>query len=292
MLFLLVLTVCACFFIFYKWSKVPEHCIDYKLTTIGATSDVSFCNYKIEINYGRTKQDTRTSNEVEIYHYSPDTNVVKIDNNFIKKFEAVYFSDKEKLDKMRGIYILDYKYKSDIPIFLFSAKNNSEYKNGAFSYIDAPKLTRRIKENTISGSGFISFPIEMGHGFMRHGVNIFNSMPAHFALWDITQGNYNLTFSNENVRCDTILIEFHGATQFSNMYPLPNKITMSGIEFTDPIAIQEILKNGLRFHAEFVELKELSATRTFLLSAIISLLISFIANIVYGIFSKKKSKEV
>lgn len=94
-----------------------------------------------------------------------------------------------------------------------------------------------------------------------------------YSSLDISQSNYIIRFDPQEIKCDTISIEFNGATNFSNMYPSPDKVTMSGIEFVNPNKILEICKNGLRFHSEFIELNEMSARRTFILSGIVSLIV-------------------
>lgn len=284
---MLGLLVIACCFVFHKWNEVPEHHIDYRLTTIGDGIDSSFCNFRININYGKTKDVPEDLyNKLEICHKSSVGNVISNNSEFLHKFKSVSSLYGNQLVKMRNIYVLDYTYRLDIPILFLCTKSNYKYDNESLSYIDAPLLIRGHEENSIVGSGFVAFSTIPSDGTLAFRVNMFNSMPSFFALWDITQGNYHISFANENVRCDTISIEFYGATLFSNMYPSPNKTTMSGVEFTDSTAIQEIIQKGLRFHAEFVELREISATRTFLLSAILSLIISFVASIAYGFIFK------
>ena len=113
---------------------------------------------------------------------------------------------------------------------------------------------------------------------MTFNTNLINGKPEMKSSWDITQANYNISFVCENISCDTISIEFYGATIFSNMYPEPDKITMSGVEFTSSEKVDEIIKNGLRFHTEFLELKEMAAIRVFILTALLSLFIALIAN--------------
>lgn len=59
---------------------------------------------------------------------------------------------------------------------------------------------------------------------------------------------------------------------------------MSRIEFTDSIKINEIISKGLRFHVEFVQLREMAATRTIILTSILSLALSLIGSIIYKRF--------
>ena len=90
-------------------------------------------------------------------------------------------------------------------------------------------------------------------------------------------------------------IDCTGATDFSEMYPQPDLTTMSSIIFTDEEKIRIIKRNGLKFHAEFKELKNKQNARVFVLSAVMSALIAlfvtFLIMAIYKISLEVKSKK-
>lgn len=115
------------------------------------------------------------------------------------------------------------------------------------------------------------------------GDNIFEK-PSWFRLEDISQVYYDLQL--ESLTMDSIILkfEFVGATEFSTIKPVPDKITMSSIEFSDPQKILDIKLNGLKFHARFKELENKQYIRVFVVSQIIGgLILIFIALVFSGI---------
>ena len=292
LIIILVLAVWNCFKFYQKWNEIPNQTIKVDLTTLGYTSDSSYCNFRINVNAGSLHlgneiKDSRSI--VEVYsspYYNAQHN---FDKNFLEKFPDVSVKYQYILANMYTFYVLDYEtyttinIKDNISKSVFK-KTSSE----SFSYIDAPKWSKDTIGSSFSGSGFLAFPdftakpdsIGHGCGTMDFSVNIINGMNSIKDLWDITQANYNIQLKCKDISCDTLSIEFYGATLFSNMYPVPDKTTMSGIEFVKPEKIQEIINNGLRFHTEFIELKETAAMRVFLLTALLSLLIAFVVNLI------------
>ena len=258
-------------------------------------SDSYYCNLRIKINAGGgLDKSERISyyNIVEVFDSSGKYNPYKTDSSFRSKFKEAHKKLSDSIDLMRCFYILDYKTSTNIRVN--KNKSDSSWASGTntISYIQAPRWEKEKGISSFSGSGFIAFVGNKegrGGGELKFNTNLLNEASNMCSRWDITQSNYEIAFDCIDIGCDTISIEFFGATNFSNMFPLPQKTTMSSVEFTDSIAINEIMKNGLRFHAEFIEMKEMSAKRTFILTAILSLIISIFANLLYKRLYEKKS---
>ncbi|MDE6795866.1 MAG: hypothetical protein K2J63_11265, partial [Muribaculaceae bacterium] len=179
-------------------------------------------------------------------------------------------------------YFLDFDVTSNIK----STIHNKEFtgvlnsNDSVLSYIENPKLFSDSLGTYASGSGILGFCKGKGGGDLQLNMSLLNSHPTLLSPWNVEQSNYAIRFNTNHIKCDTISIEFRGATDFSNMYPTPDKTTVSSIEFYDSEKILEIAKNGLRFHTDFIELKEMGARRTFMLSGFVSLLISLLASII------------
>ncbi len=286
---LLFCLVWLCFQIYPKWNEIPNQTIRAKITALGYTSDSSYCNFHIKVAAGNpyiSVQDDKSTNTIYVYSSPKYTSQHTLDKNFLLKFTDTSVKHRDVLANMYTFYVLDYYCYTTIDV----AFNNSESKScpnpQAFSYIDSPQWGKDSFGSSYTGSGFLAFPdfegksgmIGEGNGKMEFNTNLINGKPNMKSLWDITQANYSISLGCDNISCDTISIEFYGATLFSNMYPEPDKTTMSGIEFTSPDKVNEIIKNGLRFHTEFLELKEMAAMRIFILTALLSLFIALIAN--------------
>ena len=284
-LLLLIGAIIYCFCIFSRWNEIPNHSIQAKLLALGE-SDKRYCTFRIKINAGGThsiKNDSIFQNSIMIYDSTINSRDFKQYEVIANKYKTAYQSHKDCILQKNRFYILDYLSTTTINVCRNKSDSCSKYDGYAFGYIDAPKWNKKGRQSIYNGSGFLAFPKEKGKGGgeLAFSTNLTNEVPKMTSPWDITQSNYEVKINCHNICCDTISIEFFGAVNFSNMYPTPQKTTMSGVEFTDSVDIQKIMRNGLRFHAEFIELKEMSAMRTFILTAIMSLLISLFANIIY-----------
>ena len=94
--------------------------------------------------------------------------------------------------------------------------------------------------------------------------------PRWGRLEDISQAYVNIKLKSLTVDSILLNIDFFGATDFSEMDPKPDKITMSSVRFHDPAKIYKIRANGLKFHARFVELENFQYIRVFFVTAIMS----------------------
>ena len=289
---LLMGAIYCCICRFYKWSGIQTHSIQADISALGV-SDKRHCTFRIRINAGglhSLSSDSAFQNSIIVYD-STTNNKDFHQYDFIEtKFPDLYYSHHERIKELNRFYILNYLCTTTIAVDRNLSKSSYHDTTYCFSYIESPKWEKKDKGSSYSGSGFVAFSKKPGYGGgeLAFSTNLTNEVPKMRSNWDITQSNYEIRLKTDNIPCDTISIDFIGAVNFSHMLPSPDKITMSSIEFVDPVSINEIKSHGLRFHAEFIELKELSAKRTFILTAIMSLLISIFANVIFqGIYEKR-----
>ena len=275
-----------CLWFFQKWNKIPTHQIEANLSAEGLLSDKSYCNLRLRMNAGSTSLVTDSLSEgnmIEIGSYGNYSDTIALDKLYNGKCGYVYRQHPEKFKGKTTFYFLDFLAHTNIK----TKPRNKDCGNMfisddcTLSYIEQPLLTKDSTGTTAVGSGLLGFSQCGGEGKMLFHTNLINSFPKLITTWDISQAIYDVKFISDKIKCDTISIEFVGATNFSSMHPIPDKITMSGMEFTDSTKISMIQSGGLRFHTEFLQLKEMSARRTFLLSAVLSLLISIIASLLF-----------
>ena len=113
--------------------------------------------------------------------------------------------------------------------------------------------------------------------------------PPWGRLEDISQAYVNVKLESYTIDSIVVNIDFIGATEFSAMDPIPDKVGMSNIIFSDPIKIYKIKTNGLRFHARFIELENWQQIRVFTVTAIMSaFVIVFVVFIISAYFKIRK----
>lgn len=280
-----------CWFLYHKWNEIPTHKIEANLSAEGFVSDKSYCNMRLRINAGNSSviEDTLfRGNTIVIGNSGDYTDTIVLKKIYDGKCRYLYQKHPDKFVGKTTFYYLDFQTHTNIE----SRVHNKDYAGvlisceHTLSYIEQPKLTNDSTGTTSTGSGLLGFSQCDGGGELNFATNLLNSYPELLSPWDITQAIYDVKFTCKKIKCDTVSIDFVGATDFSSMYPVPDKITMSGIEFFDSTKISILLTEGLRFHTVFLQLKELSARRTFLLSAALSLLISIAASILFKFFFK------
>lgn len=213
-----------CYQIFYKESKTPYQIIRADLKGYGYLSSLTRCAYHIDIDMGNNNLSKTPANRINIHHRSIYTEKKDIDRDFFSKFSWLDKKYGEQLMKMYSFYMLDYYCHTTIDIGSSHIDNNFHNDSLTFSYVDAPQRTTDAEGSSFKGSGFVAFSksqndsLELvGDGHMFFNTSLINGKPSLTSPWDITTANYNIQFHSDNVICDTITIEFHGATMFSNM---------------------------------------------------------------------------
>lgn len=74
------------------------------------------------------------------------------------------------------------------------------------------------------------------------------------------------------------------------MYPEPDVMTVSGFMFTDSLKLQQIMSDGIEFHAKFPQTEGLQNARMFVVTTLISILISVVFTLSYQIIKAKYDK--
>lgn len=288
-----MIIIYVCLYFYLSWSHIPERNITAEVSALGYCSDSSYCNFRINIDaVGMSEQHKSNmyDNYVEIRNHTLYTRRIELPDSFYQIFKPICLANEEYLVKMKSFYSLDYDCGATMPAKLPKEQEKETLytycSNHTFSYASNPKWKENGTENITYGNGLIAFNDTYGSGYLRFKSNLFNQVPRLWSRWDITQSNVSLYLKCNNIRCDTISLEFFGASLFSEMYPRPDYINMSRIEFTDSIKIKEIISKGLRFHVEFIQLREIAATRTIILTSILSLALSLIGNFIYKYFSE------
>jgi len=121
------------------------------------------------------------------------------------------------------------------------------------------------------------------------------SRPRWFSNYDVSQSYYHIEFDTD-LDSGRVCMDFVGFTEFSNMVPTPDTITMSSIIFSGKDKIRELKSNGLKFHAKHSELQGFQNSRVFFLTTMMSALFAiFITFIVLGLLKlarrDKSNKE-
>lgn len=100
--------------------------------------------------------------------------------------------------------------------------------------------------------------------------------PGWFSLRDISQAYFKINLKSESIDSIKLKIDFDGATDFSQIYPAPDKVTMSSIEYKEFPKLNYIKYHGIVFHAHFKEFANMQSIRMFFLTAIMSALFTVI----------------
>lgn len=286
-----VIVTLNCISYYRSWGHIPDRNIFAEITALGNCSDSSYCNFRINIDaIGKHKnnKDSACCNYVEIGNHPIETRSIAISDSFSRILIPIFQANEEYVANMNSFYVIRYECGTTMPAKIprkFEEDNLiPHYNNFTFSYTSIPQWKECNTEKVAYGYGLFAFEDTCGTGKLQFCSSLFNETPQMKSKWDITQSNVSLNLVSNNIRCDTISLEFFGATHFSEMYPRPDYINVSRIEFTDSTKIKEIISKGLRFHVEFVQLKEMAATRTIILTSILSLALSLIGSIIYKYF--------
>jgi len=289
MIFVITLpyAVYHCFTYYKKWSHIPCRTIKASVSAYGYLSTNSYCNFRIMVDAANKDVNPNVSadNIVEISNCSLYDRRIDLADSFYDKFNVICLANEDYLSNMLSFYVLDYECSTTIHSKLPPRPNKeilySECSDSFVNYASNPVWRKDSIGASSIGNGFLAFARNEGSGNIKFNTNLFNMRPHMKAKWDITQSNFIINIDCNDVKCDTISVEFFGATDFSEMYPKPDYLDMSRIEFTDSTKIKEIISKGLRFHADFIQLRELSAMRIFILTFVLSLVLSLIGNYIF-----------
>lgn len=299
LLLLPVVVILSCIFLFNAFNAIPARDIYINLRNVGDI-DSARCNILINMDYGG-KADEDPSyrmNIIEIQSFSSKNakslfNKNNRDQRFSmrKKYSYRVLSRlfQDSLNNISSMYSLEYKCYSNIGKIISSKDSVLKNQDGSMSSIRQPYLLKEKAGTCVAGGGHVLFPnVPEGRGLFTFGTSVDNGKQKLCYLWDITQLNLNFKLNcSYKLNCK-LAFEFYGPVDFSAMYPTPDKKTVSGIEFTNPDKINIIRTNGLSYHVDFLNNRNLQEVRNLVITAIMSMVIALICNIICNIFELKK----
>lgn len=129
---------------------------------------------------------------------------------------------------------------------------------------------------------------------------VLHDFPRIFSPWDISQKRYKFQYTtwpiegkrNELMPLERLEFDFQGPVELSAMYPEPDIVTFSGMVFTDPAKLRQIMDDGLAYYAKFPQLESLQSIRIFFLTTFISLFFTLLCTVTYRIIRNKVQKIV
>lgn len=273
------------------FNKIPNRELFFVLREYGSI-DTAFCKIDINMDYGGHANDDEVKmTQIEIWKKSsPDAEPLfpkkNRDRNFDLWDKGTYlvlsrlFNDSLKnIYSMISLKVMCYSNVKDLKSSNESPCVNSD---GSMSYLGLSALKRDGKRNYIGNVGYILFPnAPNGQGTFSFGNSVDNGLQKFWFPWDISQMNFKFKFNSYPIECEKLKFEFYGPTEFSTMYPEPDKITASSIEFTDAEKMHIIMADGLCFHADFLDCKNMLGVRNLLITSIMSIAIAFLCNIIW-----------
>lgn len=278
-----------CFKWYAAWGKIPYHHISAKIIAEGYISRKSHSSFNLIIDVANNQRirNSESLNKTTLISVCNGTNEYEFfptKELNTGKCSYVYYNNINKFEHKQSFYFLEFQYDSNITGVIRENEKTGECVSNklTLSYIENPHGVTDKNGVHFETNGILAFAPYEGFGFFDVHCGILNEQPKPFSYWDITQANFFIEVECDNISCDTLSIDFLGATSFSAMNPMPDKTTYSSIEFTNPASINEIKKNGLRFHADFIQMKELSARRSLFLSSVLSLLLSLFGCLLYN----------
>ena len=157
-----------------------------------------------------------------------------------------------------------------------------------------PKQFKIRKAKISDDKGFPTLESVFFVGFtnidLMHHVNVESSDALTgywiFSDYDISQSNYYIRFMLPNSLPkggNALAVEFNGATEFSEMYPKPDRTKLTSIFFDDPEKLKYIGDHGLYFNARHRELENLQMVRLFFITTILGFLLGLLFSSIWNL---------
>lgn len=304
LLILLIGLVCSSIWIFTVINKVPSKVIEMELSAEGDIKAAG-CVMKIDVNYEKepsSKNRISEANSViieQILDSVAKPLSLKYDNRVLKgnpkkkeEYKFLMAIPPEYYESLRSVFFLKYGFSSNydysrgIPMFKNLVHGDLDIDRDYLTYCS------KIKTDTIGndvfayGISFIGFTGNkaVGGGGMSFSTSYINNKPGILSLWDISKSIFRINFHHKEIYCNKLVVDFHHPTVFSSMYPVPDKMTAHSIEYNNQNKINEIEHSGIVFVSEFVGMKHLQEVRNFILTAILSILLALICEIIVRTF--------
>ena len=271
----------VCVFVLINFNRIRNQCVVCDacfgdLNASGLTLDFK-CNHAIV---------RKTANPMSLLsaEFTPnDNDLTCISDSTKQAFINIFADSVDDVQDVKYAYDFSCKYSDDQPSLLFPSKKYI-YKNNMNVFLIADPLEIKrmngvedskynytiYQHCTVASSSLFS----LEEGNCMFAVSFFNSHPYLMSLRDISQCVYTYKVNTDSKSVKRISFDFMGVVDFSNMYPVPDKITMTGMEYTDSLKLKEILNRGITFHAEFPQARNLQTIRINVLSLFLSLFFS------------------
>lgn len=309
--FVLALIIClGCVVLYFSWSTVPYR--EYTMTCVLRDMYDRKLNTNIDMNLGLSRGMIRERENKMERMLSEDKYSLKIithaedDSTKTERMEerSNGFPFYEQLcDSLRakglptdhdilfyaeiGDRNLNLSWLSDKYYWLFSSRNEEpEPKlveiDGTYQLYPNPHVARR---KTLQGERQkVCDGVKgnlLGNEFVcSTSGSIFKGA---LALEDISQAFVKLQFNPDNIeetfQCNvkTLHIDFGTVAELSPIYPMPDIVTATSIEYNDEEKIRQVLTDGLSFHMKYSIWANTQSTRMFLLATILTFALNTIA---------------
>ena len=145
-------------------------------------------------------------------------------------------------------------------------------------------------KRSVNNSGLISYNfIPHSDSILYHGAVLrrtdFRRPNAIFTAEDISRAVEvlwidGLRRNGSEIELKSLTFNYIGPTEFSDMYPEPDRREVSKITFTDSTKLCYIIDNGLRFHVKFSDMENIQQIRMFIITLILGGMLSLLAKLI------------
>lgn len=279
--------IAFCITAYYYCNRIPNREIEVCLREYGDI-DSTLCAIFINMDYGGAQDpDTIKGNLVYVKTYvSPLANPLfpktNRDQRFMLsekgKYRQLARIFKDSLNDTYAMVSIAYKCYSNINHLGTKGGEANINKDRCMLYMQKPQKKQDEHGVYVTGGGQVLFPnTPTPEGKFIFSTNIDNFTQSFLYPWDISQTNIKYRMQVAD-KCKILKFEYHDIVNFSQMYPMPDKITATSCEFTDIDKIREIGMKGLTFHVDFVNNKNLLELRNLIITAVLSLMIGILCN--------------
>lgn len=173
--------------------------------------------------------------------------------------------------------------KDTNPVYLqlepfFIAENNVKYDRHCESYSFLLELPCLLKQDTLQLSKKIT------------------KLYTWIHKYDLSQEAYDISFvcdssTNNLVRINTVAIPFDKFPDFTYLHPQPDSIGKKVIYYTTPCKIKQIREEGVQAFVKYPERNGMQTARIFILTMIMSLLLTGIINQIIKLYKDLKVEK-
>lgn len=279
--------IAFCITAYYYFNRIPNRAIEVSIRSYGDV-DSSVCDIFVNMDYdGAQKVDTTKGNLVDVKTYlSPQASPLfpkeNRDRRFMLsekgKYRMLSRIFKDSLNDTYAMVSIDYKCYSNINHLNAKGGDVNVKDDRSLSYMYKPRKKKDDDGTYVDGGGYCLFSMApCSDAKIYFSTSIDNFVQSFLYPWDISQTNIKYRM-HVDAKCKRLKFEYLDIVNFSQMYPMPDKITATSCEFTDIAKIREISMNGLTFHVDFVNNKNLLELRNLIITAILSLMIGILCN--------------